>query len=196
MKCAGMSGCCRTWLETTGMRWAEKLKLGTCGLGAVSLGGAVLVPFGFACHPFWGLVFLVLSVVAGALAEMSREREGSGEPSFGRVLLNRGIEYLYLTGFWMAFWSRGEWTVQAGLLVFASLVALGFLNQLQARRGAECGIWLTDIRSRVHYYMTWTLLLVLLPWAREGVLWVGMMLYLVFLVLSVVRCGLSADRNS
>ena len=109
--------------------------------------------------------------------------------------MTRGVEYLYLVGFWMAFWSREQWTLQAGLLVFASMVLLGFLSQLQAGTGAACGIWLTDLRARVHYYMIWALLLVLIPWARAGVLWVGMMLYFVFLLLSVVRCAIAAGNR-
>lgn len=197
MKCERMSGCCRTWLETTGVEWASRLGLGAFGLNLVSFAGAVLVPLGFACHPFWGLFFLVFSVAAGALSEIVREQEGRAPGSaLGRTLLCRGIEYLYLVGFWMAFWSRDQWTVQASLLVFASMVLLGFLGQVQTRFGEACGVWLSDVRTRVHYYMIWAFLLVLIPWAREGVLWVGMMLYFVFLLLSVVRCVLASDNGA
>ena len=196
MKCERMSGCCRTWLETTGVEWTARLGIGSCWLTLLFFSGAVLVPFGFACHPFWGALFLVFSVVSGALAEVLRERDGRvSTSSLGETLLVRGVEYLYLVGFWMAFWSREQWTLQAGLLVFASMVLLGFLTQIQAGAGASCSSWLTDLRARVHYYMIWAFLLVLMPWAREGVLWVGMMFYFIFLLLSVVRCVLPPSRS-
>jgi hypothetical protein len=196
MKCSKTSGCCRTWLETNGMDLVSRVGIGSCSLRLLSLGGAVAVPFGFACHPFWGLLFLVFSVLSGSLAQLTSAREGSGdESSLGRLLLCRGIEYLYLVGFWMAFWSRGQWTVQAGLLVVAAMILLGFLNQIQGRLKESCDMWLADVRARVHYYVIWAVLLVLLPWAREGVLWVGMMLYFIFLLIAVVRCAVAAGNE-
>lgn len=193
MHCSRESGCCRRWLETNGMELVSRFGLGSKGLQLLSLAGALATPAGFACHPFWGLLFLVFSVLCGSLAQICRQREGdSGSGSLVRLLLFRGIEYLYLVGFWMVFWSRGQWTVQASLLVFVSMILLGFLNQIQGRLEEPCAMWLADLRSRIHYYVIWAILLVLLPWAREGVLWVGMMLYCIFLLLAVVRCAIAA----
>jgi phosphatidylglycerophosphate synthase len=150
---------------------------------------ALLVPWGFALHPAAGLVLLLLSGLADA-SDGTLARWRGMESAWGAFLdstLDRISDQFYLAGFWVLFWPLPHLTAASATLFGAALISLliSYTKARAAALGATCPGGLMDRGMRSLYLIVWALLICLLPGRREALLWLGLLLFVGLLLLTL-----------
>ncbi len=144
---------------------------------------AVMVPIGFFAHPFWGFLLLGLAGIADS-ADGLLARETGLKSSFGGFLdssLDRVSDTFFIMGFWVLFWLDGRWLLEATIMVLLALMFINLISYVKARAeaaGISCEVGLMGRTSRVVYMLVWAFLLILFPWSMDGLLWIGMTLFI------------------
>ena len=152
---------------------------------------AAAVPFGFYFSPLAGMILMVLSGLAdvadGALARSSGVQSEYG--AFFDSTLDRFSDFFYLMGFWVLFWPRGE-AIPAGVLVGAAFLFTVLISYTKARAeglGSTCNVGLMERGFRVLYLIVWALLLALAPGVRGDLLWIGLVLFCLLTLVTVIQ---------
>ena len=152
---------------------------------------AVFVPFGFYVHPFWGLLFMALSGCADAMDGLVAKNQGINTV-FGAFLdssFDRISDFLYLFGFWVLFW-RSEQLVCASALIFFSILLTFMISYTKARiegLGGTCESGLMERGLRTLFLIVWALLLCILPPAFDTILWLGLLLFCLLTLITVIQ---------
>jgi phosphatidylglycerophosphate synthase len=168
----------------------------------LSLAGLILatgVPIGFLLHPMAGCVFLCLSgladVLDGQLARKMNRQSRFG--AFWDSSLDRLADFFYLSGFWILF--RGhQGQIVATVLIFFALFFTLMISYVKARAealGGVCDKGLMDRAIRTLYLIVWALLLGLMPGAQEEILWVGLGLFCLLTLLTVIQRLVQVRRS-
>ena len=160
----------------------------------VTILGALLamgVPFGFYVHPFWGLLFMMLSGFADAMDGFVAKNQGT-RSDFGAFLdssLDRMSDFFFICGFWIFFW-ESRWLILASGLVFLSFLFTFMISYTKARvegLGGTCETGLMERGVRTLYLITWAFLLCILPNIQETILWLGLILFCVLTLFTLVQ---------
>ncbi len=152
---------------------------------------AATVPFGFYFSPLAGMILMVLSGLAD-VADGSLARSSGAQSEYGAFFdstLDRFSDFFYLMGFWVLFWPRGE-AIPAGVLVGAAFLFTVLISYTKARAeglGRTCNVGLMERGFRVLYLIVWALLLALAPGARGDVLWIGLVLFCLLTLVTVIQ---------
>ncbi|MCF8105933.1 MAG: CDP-alcohol phosphatidyltransferase family protein [Desulfohalobiaceae bacterium] len=151
---------------------------------------ALLAPFGFWLHPFFGFLGIGFSGLADSLDGMAARsrQEGSRYGAFLDSSLDRISDSLYLLGFWVLFW-ESSFFIAASVGIFIGLVLTLLISYSKARAeglGGKCSAGLLERDLRVVYLLIWSLVLSFAP-GEMAVLWTGLVLYLVLTMLTVVQ---------
>ncbi len=152
---------------------------------------AATVPFGFYFSPLAGMILMVLSGLAD-VADGSLARSSGAQSEYGAFFdstLDRFSDFFYLMGFWVLFWPRGE-AIPAGVLVGAAFLFTVLVSYTKARAeglGRTCNVGLMERGFRVLYLIVWALLLALAPGARGDVLWIGLVLFCLLTLVTVIQ---------
>lgn len=152
---------------------------------------AATVPFGFYFSPLAGMILMVLSGLAD-VADGSLARSSGAQSEYGAFFdstLDRFSDFFYLMGFWVLFWPRGE-AIPAGVLVGAAFLFTVLISYTKARAeglGRTCNVGLMERGFRVLYLIAWALLLALAPGARGDVLWIGLVLFCLLTLVTVIQ---------
>ncbi|MFO7817194.1 MAG: hypothetical protein ACQES5_06385 [Thermodesulfobacteriota bacterium] len=152
---------------------------------------AVLAPLGFFAGAFWGFLVLLLSAFFYSVAR--RLGKGSGSETvedFISVLLQRTSHFLYLLGFWVYFYMQGRWIVEATVCIILAiiLVALSdFVSDTIEFRDLNDTSGVLDAPARVIFFLGWSLLLFVIFGAAEGLLWVGMIIFIAMMGLTLIQ---------
>lgn len=165
-------------------------------LGVVIAAG---VPLGFYLAPFAGMVFIGLSGLAdtadGLLAKGSGQQSAYG--AFFDSTLDRFSDAFYLLGFWVLFWQRGA-GAQSALLIFCALLFTLLISYIKARAeslGQSLTIGLMERGFRTLYLLLWALALALFPAVRDHLLWIGLVLFCVLTLATVIQRILYVRAN-
>ncbi len=152
---------------------------------------AATVPFGFYFSPLAGMILMVLSGLAD-VADGSLARSCGTQSAYGAFFdstLDRFSDFFYLMGFWVLFWPRGE-AIPAGILVSAAFLFTVLISYTKARAeglGGTCNVGFMERGFRVLYLIVWALLLAVAPAARGDVLWIGLVLFCLLTLVTVVQ---------
>ncbi len=152
---------------------------------------AATVPFGFYFSPLAGMILMVLSGLAD-VADGSLARSCGSQSDFGAFFdstLDRFSDFFYLMGFWVLFWPRGE-AISSGVLVAAAFLFTVLISYTKARAeglGRTCNVGLMERGFRVLYLIVWALLLAIVPAANGDVLWVGLVLFCLLTMVTVIQ---------
>lgn len=152
---------------------------------------ATLVPIGFWLDPFFGFLGIGCSGLADSLDGMiARNRQEASR--YGALLdssLDRMSDCLYLLGFWVLFWNS-PFFILACFGIFIGLILTSMISYIKARAeglGGRCSAGVLDRALRVVYLLVWSLLLCGFPGARGGILWSGLILYILLTMITVVQ---------
>ena len=157
----------------------------------LGLGIAIIVPFGFYVHPFFGLLFILLSSVSDAIDGLVARRRGLNS-EFGAFLdssIDRISDFFYLFGFWTLFWEE-EWLVLASALIFFSLIFTFMISYTKARAeslGCTCEKGFMERGVRILYLLIWALLICIRPSAAGLIRWAGLFLFIVLTLSTVIQ---------
>ena len=152
---------------------------------------AVFVPFGFYVHPFWGLLFMALSGCADAMDGLMAKKQGINT-IFGAFLdssFDRISDFFYLFGFWVLFW-RSEQLIVASALILFSILFTFMISYTKARiegLGGTCESGLMERGLRTLFLIVWALLLCILPPAFDTILWLGLLLFCLLTLITVIQ---------
>ena len=152
---------------------------------------AVFVPFGFYVHPFWGLLFMALSGFADAMDGLVAKNQGINTV-FGAFLdssFDRISDFFYLFGFWVLFW-RSEQLIVASALILFSILFTFMISYTKARiegLGGTCESGLMERGLRTLFLIVWALLLCVLPPAFDTILWLGLLLFCLLTLITVIQ---------
>ena len=152
---------------------------------------AVFVPFGFYVHPFWGLLFMALSGCADAMDGLVAKNQGINTV-FGAFLdssFDRISDFFYLFGFWVLFW-RSEQLIVASALILFSILFTFMISYTKARiegLGGTCESGLMERGLRTLFLIVWALLLCILPPAFDTILWLGLLLFCLLTLITVIQ---------
>jgi len=152
---------------------------------------AVFVPFGFYVHPFWGLLFMALSGCADAMDGLMAKNQGINTV-FGAFLdssFDRISDFLYLFGFWVLFWRSEQLIFASALILFGILLAF-MISYTKARiegLGGTCESGLMERGLRTLFLIVWALLLCVLPPAFDTILWLGLLLFCLLTLITVIQ---------
>jgi len=180
------------WMDSLILPWLEKNSFTPNRITVSGLIFSIFVPLGFYAHPFWGLLLLLLSGMADSL-DGFLARENGNQTKIGALwdsASDRVSDVFYLMGFWVLFWQQGKWIAQASMAMFIAILLCVLISYIKARAeclGVKCDVGIMDRTSRVVYQLGWALLLLILPGAREGLLWIGLVLFIALCLLTVVQ---------
>ena len=152
---------------------------------------AVFVPFGFYVHPFWGLLFMALSGCADAMDGLMAKNQGINTV-FGAFLdssFDRISDFFYLFGFWVLFWRSEQLIFASALILFGILLAF-MISYTKARiegLGGTCESGLMERGLRTLFLIVWALLLCVLPPAFDTILWLGLLLFCLLTLITVIQ---------
>lgn len=151
---------------------------------------AVMVPVGFSAHPFWGILLIMLAGIADSTDGFLAKETGL-KSSFGGFLdstIDRISDTFFIMGFWVLFWLDGRWILEATVLIILALMFMHLISYVKARAeaaGLECSLGLMTRTSRVVYMLVWAFLIMVFPGAQEGLLWIGLSLFILGCVFTV-----------
>ena len=152
---------------------------------------AAMVPFGFYISPLAGMILMVLSGLAD-VADGSLARSCGAQSDYGAFFdstLDRFSDFFYLMGFWVLFWPRGE-AIASGIVVAAAFLFTVLISYTRARAeglGRTCNVGLMERGFRVLYLIVWALLLAIVPSADGDVLWIGLVLFCLLTMVTVIQ---------
>ena len=178
-------------LERTSLPKLEDSLLKPNQLTVLGLVLAVFVPVGFYLHPFWGLVFMVLSGFADAMDGLVAKNQGTNTV-FGAFLdssFDRISDFFYLFGFWVLFW-RSERLILPSILIFLSFLLTFMISYTKAKiesLGGTCEVGLMERGLRTLYLIVWALLVCLLPSAFDTLVWLGLILFCLLTLITVIQ---------
>ena len=148
---------------------------------ALGLLFALVVPFSFYVHPFWGMLFIALSGSADAMdgfvAKNQSKRTVLGaflDSSFDRI-----SDSFYLIGFWILFWEDKRY-ILATFLIFLSLLFTFMISYSKAKAESleyVCKVGFMDRGVRVVYLIAWALVLCIFYNYTFIILWFGLVSY-------------------
>ena len=152
---------------------------------------ALLVPFGFYCHPFWGLFFMLLSgasdVLDGLMARSQDKTTIIG--AFLDSSLDRFSDFCFIFGFWVLFWETDH-ILLASAVIFITMFLTFFISYIKARAssvGIETETGLMERGLRTVYLMVWAFILGLFPSAANRILWTGLVLFCGLCLYTIVQ---------
>ncbi|WP_457571960.1 CDP-alcohol phosphatidyltransferase family protein [Desulfovulcanus sp.] len=180
------------WIDSIVLPWLQKKGFTQNKITVSRLIFSLLVPLGFYAHPFWGLLLLVLSGMADSLDGylLPEGTEKTKAAALWDSIIDRISDVFYLMGFWVLFWQQGKWIVQASVAIFVAILLCFLINYIKARAEsleAEYDAGIMDRTTRVVYQLGWAFLLFILPGAREGLLWIGLVMFIALCLLTVVE---------
>ena len=180
------------WIESRIFPWLQKKGFTQNRITVSRLIFSLLVPLGFYAHPFWGLLLLVLSGMAETLYGyfVPENDEPDKTLDLWNSIIDRISDVFYPAGFWVLFWQQGKWIIQASMAVFVAILLCFLINYVKGRAevpGAECEAGIMDRTTRVVYQLGWAFLLFILPGAREGLLWIGLVVFIAICLLTFVE---------
>ncbi len=157
----------------------------------LGLGFALTVPFGFYVDPVFGLSLMVLSgffdMMDGVMAKAQDNQTRFGallDSSFDRV-----SDLCYLMGFWILFWGTGRET-PAAVFTFIASVFTFMISYIKARAeglGGSIKKGLMERGVRLPYLILWALLIALFHNHHETILWIGLILFCVLTLVTVLQ---------
>jgi phosphatidylglycerophosphate synthase len=178
------------------VRWGMTPNLATT-LGAVL---ALAVPPAFALSPWAGFVAIGCSAlvdsVDGQLARLTGAQTRFG--AFWDSTLDRVSDCFYLTGFWVYFWVRCDEVFWLSMAFMAAILATQLISYTKARiegLGGACGVGLMDRVARTVYLLVWALAIAAWPGSPGIELWLGLGLYLLMTLATVVQRVKAAQKN-
>lgn len=152
---------------------------------------SLAVPLAFWAHPFYGFLLILISGAADSLDGLMARHQDS--PSvWGAFLdssLDRISDFFYLLGFWVLLWRHASpvWGTLAVLVCALLTMLISYTKARAEGLGCDCPIGLMERGIRVVYLMIWALALGLLPDLRTVVLWLGLALYGVLSMATVIQ---------
>jgi phosphatidylglycerophosphate synthase len=152
---------------------------------------ALIVPFGFYIHPFFGFFFITFSgladVMDGLLAKNQKADSVKGaflDSSFDRI-----SDFLYLLGFGILF-LKSDRLIWAGVFILLGILSTFMISYVKARAeglGVRCEKGLMERGLRTIYLIVWALLLSMFPTAFDIILLSGVIFYCVFTVTTFIQ---------
>ena len=152
---------------------------------------AMLVPLGFCLHPVVGFFIMGLSGMTDSLDGLIARTQAK-ESSFGAFLdssLDRASDFFYLMGFWVLFWDQDAF-ILASAIIFINLLFTFMISYLKAKADVLkciCNVGLLERGLRTVYLLVWALALSILPGYLTEILWVGLILYALLALLTVLQ---------
>jgi phosphatidylglycerophosphate synthase len=180
------------WIESLILPWLQNRGFNLNRIIFSRLIFSLLVPLGFYAHPFWGLLVLILAGITETLQGYFdlEEAETSKVIDLWTTVIDRISDVFYLMGFWIMFWQQGKWVVQASMVIFVAILLCFLITDIKTRAevfGVECEGGIMDRPTRVIYQLVWAFLLLILPGAREGLLWIGVVVFIAICFLTFVE---------
>ncbi len=152
---------------------------------------ALMAPFGFYSHPFFGFFFITFSgladVMDGLLAKTQKAASARGaflDSSFDRI-----SDFLYLLGFGILF-LKSDRMIWGGIFILVGILSTFMISYVKARAeglGVRCEKGLMERGLRTIYLIIWALLLSIFPTAFGIILWSGIIVYCVFTVTTLIQ---------
>ncbi|MDQ7031276.1 MAG: hypothetical protein Q9M37_00960 [Desulfonauticus sp.] len=202
-----MQYCNNCWLNKRYFEVVEKtvlpvLKKYRVAPGQVSFAGfifAVLVPFAFGANFGLGVLSLALSVFAYSLDGYYANNLGltSKKGLFWNSLLGSLSEGFYLAGIWVVFFEQGEWLFASGMCVlFASILCalIGYIQLKAKELGITCRSGFMNRMARSVYLVFWMIVTMIFS-LKDGILWIGLTLFLGLCLISVVQISLQVNNK-
>ena len=179
-----------SFLDKSLVDWLQRKNLSPNTVTVWGLALACLVPVGFFFSPWAGFTFIALSGMAdsldGFLARAAQRQSTFG--SFWDSTLDRGADCAYLLGFLILFWSFGAGRLAAAISVILALLLTLLISYTKAKiesLGHSCRTGLMNRPVRIVYLLAWSLLLALLPGVQLELLWLGLVVYLILIGITV-----------
>lgn len=179
------------WLDKRILPHVNRLTLSPNQFTLVGVLLAAAVPIGFFLHPVFGLFFMLVSGFADTLDGLLARRRNAASV-FGAFLdstLDRISDFFYILGFWVLFWNANRFILASGL-IFASSLTTVMISYVKARSealGGTCDIGWMERGWRTIYLIIWALLVCVLPFFADLILWAGLGLYFVLTSITVLQ---------
>lgn len=179
------------WLDKRILPHVNRLTLSPNQFTLVGVLLAAAVPIGFFLHPVFGLFFMLVSGLADTLDGLLARRRNAASV-FGAFLdstLDRISDFFYILGFWVLFWNANRFILASGL-IFASSLTTVMISYVKARSealGGTCNIGWMERGWRTIYLIIWALLVCVLPFFEDLILWAGLGLYFVLTSITVLQ---------
>lgn len=179
------------WLDKRILPHVNRLTLSPNQFTLVGVLLAAAVPIGFFLHPVFGLFFMLVSGFADTLDGLLARRRNAASV-FGAFLdstLDRISDFFYILGFWVLFWNANRFILASGL-IFASSLTTVMISYVKARSealGGTCDIGWMERGWRTIYLIIWALLVCVLPFFADLILWAGLVLYFVLTCITVLQ---------
>lgn len=179
------------WLDKRILPHVNRLTLSPNQFTLVGVLLAAAVPIGFFLHPVFGLFFMLVSGFADTLDGLLARRRNAASV-FGAFLdstLDRISDFFYILGFWVLFWNANRFILASGL-IFASSLTTVMISYVKARSealGGTCDIGWMERGWRTIYLIIWALLVCVLPFFADLILWAGLGLYFVLTCITVLQ---------
>ncbi|SDN99371.1 CDP-diacylglycerol--glycerol-3-phosphate 3-phosphatidyltransferase [Desulfonauticus submarinus] len=152
---------------------------------------ALLVPLGFWLHIFWGLLLILLSgfsdSIDGQYARITKRVSIQG--AFWDSVLDRISDAFYLMGIFILFLKQGKWVFVAGNVILFVLLLCFLISYIKAKAeslGISCESGIMDRATRTVYLIIW-LFLILIFGMKDGLMWVGLTLFMLLCFITVVQ---------
>ena len=194
-----------SWLERRILPRFPEWGMSPNRLTCIGMLFSLAVPLGFWIHPVWGFFLIMLSGAADSMdGLMARHQNRTSRwGAFLDSSLDRISDFFYLVGFWVVFWRHAA-PAPATLAIFFVALMTTLISYTKARAealGVPCPVGLMERGVRVAFLMMWALLLALVPDGRNIVLWLGLTIYGILALFTVLQRGFyimhhMADRKS
>jgi CDP-diacylglycerol--glycerol-3-phosphate 3-phosphatidyltransferase len=152
---------------------------------------SMTVPLGFWAHPFLGFGLIMVSGAADSLDGLTarHQKRSSTWGAFLDSSLDRISDFFYLLGFWVPLSRLGE-PAWATLAIFICILLTLLISYTKCRAealGCRCPVGLMERGVRVVYLILWALALGLLSGLERITLWMGLALYAILCLTTVIH---------